>query len=560
MKGAGLFMGLYRIMLVDDEEEVRSSMIKKMKWEEAGFVVVGNAENGKDALDKAEIYEPDVILTDIKMPYMDGLELAKLVKEKYPSTRIVVFSGFDEFEYAKQAIQCNVTEYILKPVNVEELTGILMGIRDSLNKELEEKRNIESLQESYRRNLPLLKEQFLLDLVHGKVAESSIYLKMKEYGLQNLIGHNLVVACTEISMKPENNAKIIYEDTSHHNTSHHNHSYLYKDQSYHSLSVQRSLEEKLSDSYDYGIFHSSEKIHMLIALKKSQSLTQLINILNHACKECKRIHDLDITIGLGEAYLQIEQVKNSYKEAKAALGYQKIMGKGNVIYIKDMEPITHRRTMNFMEEKEFLAAIKFGNKEDIQKCIEETIHKLNDLKFHTIEYQLSLMGFVHMIVKLLNETGIDTLDIFENTLDLGELITSLQDSDDLQNWLLQICNKIAALIGTNRENATQNMITSAKLKIEKCYSDPELSVEVICQQLHITPTYFSSIFKKETGQSYVSYLTQLRMEKAKELIELTHEKTYIIAGKVGYKDPNYFSYVFKKQFGVSPSRYLEKRA
>lgn len=122
-------MGLYRIMLVDDEEEVRTSMIKTMKWEEAGFVVVGDAENGKDALEKIEIYEPDVILTDIKMPYMDGLELARQVKENYPSTRIVVFSGFDDFEYAKQAIKCNVTEYILKPVNGEELTAILIKIR-----------------------------------------------------------------------------------------------------------------------------------------------------------------------------------------------------------------------------------------------------------------------------------------------------------------------------------------------------------------------------------------------------------------------------------------------
>lgn len=164
-----------------------------------------------------------------------------------------------------------------------------------------------------------------------------------------------------------------------------------------------------------------------------------------------------------------------------------------------------------------------------------------------------------MIVKLLNDTGIDTLTIFDNTVDLNELIASLQDSNDLKNWLLQTCNKISDHIGTDRENATQNVINSAKLLIEKLYSDPLLSVEVLCQHLHITPTYFSTIFKKETGQSYVSYLTRLRMEKAKEFIELSDDKTYVIARKVGYEDPNYFSYVFKKQFGVSPSRYRGKR-
>lgn len=536
-------MGLYRIMLVDDEEEVRKSMIKTMKWEEAGFIVVGDAENGKDALEKIELYEPDVILTDIKMPYMDGLELAKQVKENYPSTRIVVFSGFDDFEYAKQAIQCNVTEYILKPVNGEELTAILIKIRDSLNKELEEKRSIETLRESYKKNLPLLKEHFFLDLVHGKVDTDTIALKLQEYKLQNLIGSSLVVACTEISLEQE---KLNMPDQ-------------YKEEAYLTLSVERCLEEKLSGVYEYALFHSGGRIHMIIALKEGQSLSHLMVLLNHACKECKRIHDLDITIGLGEAYSQIEQVKRSYKEAKVALGYQKIMGKGSTIYIKDMEPISHRKPMEFLEEKDLIAAIKFGSKDDISSCIQETFDKMKEQKLHTIEYQLYILNFVHMIIKLLNDTGIDSLNIFDNTVDLNELITSLQDSNDLKRWLLQVCNKISDHIGTDRENVTQSIINSAKLLIEKLYSDPLLSVEVLCQHLHITPTYFSTIFKKETGQSYVSYLTQLRMEKAKVFIELSDEKTYVIARKVGYEDPNYFSYVFKKQFGVSPSRYRGKR-
>ena len=109
-------MKLYRIILVDDEEEVRKSIIRKIKWEENGFLVVGDAENGEDALEKIEALEPDLILTDIRMPYMDGLTLAERVRQKYPSMKIVIFSGYDDFEYAKQAIKLNVTEYILKPV------------------------------------------------------------------------------------------------------------------------------------------------------------------------------------------------------------------------------------------------------------------------------------------------------------------------------------------------------------------------------------------------------------------------------------------------------------
>ena len=131
-------MNLYKIMLVDDEEEVRKSIINKIDWADAGFEVIGDAENGKDALEKIEQNEPDVVLTDIKMPYMDGLTMAETIRQLYPSVKIVIFSGFDEFEYAKKAIKLNVIEYILKPVNVEELTSILKRIKSGLDEEIEE--------------------------------------------------------------------------------------------------------------------------------------------------------------------------------------------------------------------------------------------------------------------------------------------------------------------------------------------------------------------------------------------------------------------------------------
>ena len=133
-------MSLYKIMLVDDEEEVRKNIIRKINWADAGFEVIGDAENGKDALEKIEQNEPDVVLTDIRMPYMDGLSMAEVIRQTYPSIKIVIFSGFDEFEYAKKAIKLNVIEYILKPVNVEELTAILKKIKKNLDEEIEQKR------------------------------------------------------------------------------------------------------------------------------------------------------------------------------------------------------------------------------------------------------------------------------------------------------------------------------------------------------------------------------------------------------------------------------------
>ena len=151
-------MELYRVLLVDDEEDIREGISRKMDWLGLGFSLVGEAANGQDALELAESLRPDVILTDIKMPFMDGLELCRILTDRLPAARFVVFSGFDAFEYAKQAIQMNVVEYILKPINADELSAVLRRLKDQLDRERAERRNVELLRSRYTENLPVLRE------------------------------------------------------------------------------------------------------------------------------------------------------------------------------------------------------------------------------------------------------------------------------------------------------------------------------------------------------------------------------------------------------------------
>ena len=179
-------MDFYRIILADDEEEVRKSIIKKIDWHAAGIEVVGDAENGQDALEKIEALEPDVLMTDIRMPYMDGLTLIERIRQKYPSMKVLIFSGYDDFEYAQQAIKLNVTEYILKPVNVEELTQILNRVKANLDEEIEQRRNLDRLRERYQNSLPILRELFLNDLVRGNIPPDQAESRLREYGVDIL--------------------------------------------------------------------------------------------------------------------------------------------------------------------------------------------------------------------------------------------------------------------------------------------------------------------------------------------------------------------------------------
>ena len=257
-------MKLYRIILVDDEEEVRKSIIRKIKWEENGFLVAGDAENGEDALEKIELLEPDLILTDIRMPYMDGLTLAERVRQKYPSMKIVIFSGYDDFEYAKQAIKLNVTEYILKPVNVEELTAILQKIKANLDQEIEQKRNVNLLRENYIKSLPILREQFLNELVNAPIAYETVQTRLKEYGISLSGAQKWVAAAVGIDRPEEEREGELA---------------IHREQDLIPISVMQILEEKLGNFCRFSIFNSTgssdAQIGVIAAIDEENSQTGL---------------------------------------------------------------------------------------------------------------------------------------------------------------------------------------------------------------------------------------------------------------------------------------------
>jgi len=414
-------MAEYRIMLVDDEEEVRSAILKKLDWKALGFSEVMDAENGEDALEKMERFTPDVLLTDIRMPYMDGLTLCERVRKTYPSMKLLIFSGFDEFEYAKQAIRLNVTEYILKPVNLKELSDILKRVADGLDEEIRERRSVTLLENNYRSAMPILRQVFLSNLIRGGVTEEEIAGKTGEYGIDLAGARKWVVAAAEIE-KGQGDGELGL------------------------ISVQRFLEDSLKSYYRLEVFRSMEdRLCLIAAIDEKNTQTDLISLLNELCRECRRILGRTVTMGVGHSCLKLSDADHAYQTALEALRCKGDQLTGTAIYISDMQ---------------------------------------------------------------------------------------------LEN-----------------ENASSKAVADAKAYIAEHYHEPDLSVDVICRHLHVSPNYFSTIFRRETGKTYTAYLTQLRMEKAVELLKNTQLKTFAIATQVGYQEQNYFSYVFKKTYGVSPSKY-----
>lgn len=541
-------MSLYRILLADDEEEVRKGIIRKINWEQVGFEVAGDAENGQDALEKIEQLKPDVVMTDIRMPYMDGLALSAKIRQKYPSIKILIFSGYDDFEYAQQAIKLNVTEYILKPVNGEELTEILNRVRENLDEEIEQRRNVSLLRESYRNSLPILRELFLNDLVRGTAPEDTIEKNLREYEVDILDARKWVTAVLHTETD-ERTGKAETQPLM-----------LHQQQELIPISVRQLAEDKLKEYFRFAIFNSTSGITVLAAIDEKNTQTQLIDLLGDICKETQRILEVTVTAGVGHSSSSLEQIDKSYRSAVDALGYKTIVGAGNTIYINDVEPMGRGKLeLDSKDEEELKNAIKFGTPAVIEDVVQRLVGRMDDARVHTRQYQIYIFSLINCMIQLLQQQDMDLGQMFETDKDYINFLSNAEKWEEFSRWLIRTACRMNETMNRRRDSTAHQVIRDAKRYIQENYWNPNLSVEMLCRELHMSPAYFSTMFKKETGQTYITYLTEFRLKKAVELLGSTEDKTYVIAQKVGYQEPNYFSYVFKKRFGVSPTKFRGTR-
>ena len=433
-------------------------------------------------------------------------------------------------------------------MNVEELTAILKRIKVNLDQEIEQKRNVNLLRENYIRSLPILRENFLNELVSHSMDPAIVESRMREYDLDLLGAKKWIAAAIDIE-EPEKERMGQLA--------------IHQEKDLIPISVMQILEEKLGAYCRFALFNAAgiqeSGLSVIAAIDGENSQTGLIDVLGDICKETRKILAVPVTIGIGNNSAQLCRVSDSYKEAVNSLGYKAIVGSGSTIYINDMEPVS-RGKLEFdgKTEAELGVAIKFGTKERIEASVAQIMERLNDAKVHFRQQQAYMLSVANSMIQLLQLYDLDMEAVFNGELKENgslEMLPGLQKKEDFSIWLLNTALYIHQAMNRERDNTMKQVIREARQYILEHYQEPELSVEQICRHLHMSPAYFSTMFRKETGKTYVAYLTEVRLDKAVELLNKTDDKTYVIAAKVGYQEQNYFSYVFKKRFGVSPTKF-----
>lgn len=537
-------MKRYTVILVDDEEEVRQAIIRKLDWESIGFEVIGYADNGEDALEITERLRPDVIMTDIKMPFMDGLTLAKKIKQISKDIKIIIFSGFDEFEYAKEAIKLEVEEYILKPINSSELKSVFIRIKEKLDHEIGTKRDIDQLRKYYLDSLPIMREQLMIGLLEGRLSNNRAIEMMKAYGVDLKSPYYMVgIIHTDNTLAMGRNDENVLPPAE-----------------LATMSLKQIVDETLESSCRFKSCIYLESVVVIALFNHENQSNDFIHLMDQICKSAFRFLESNTSAGIGFLCNDVMSLGHSYQGARGAIEYRVLFEPNQAIYIQDIESqVNYQSNWDGQYTENILREIKLGEATDLDRVIDELIHYIKKSAISIQLYQISLIEMITEIFKLGRAYQLDMNQVFGTDFNINSKIYQLDSLESLRQWLQDICRKTRNGIRRERIDTAKLLVDKAIKFIDGNYYDSELSVDVLCQHLNVSATYFSTLFKRETGITFINYLTNVRMEKALQMLNTTEEKTYNIAEKVGYTEPNYFSYVFKKHYGISPSNYRKNR-
>ncbi|MFD0672959.1 helix-turn-helix domain-containing protein [Cohnella sp. GCM10027633] len=532
---------MYKVILIDDEDEVREGIKEKTPWAECGFELVGDFENGRDAWEALDALKPDAVITDICMPFMDGLELAQRIFDHYRALKVVIVTGFEDFEYAKRAIRLKVSDYLLKPLNAQEFTDFLMKMKRELDEEQANKADLSRLRSQLHQSLPLLKERFLDKLAYGQLPQDEL--------IEGIAGYRLTFG------GPSHLAMVADVDEATGDIAKHTDAELELLR----FGVYNIVQEIVEKEHGGIVFRTREhKVAALLSGDEARLRLHSQTIASYIRESVEKYLKLTVCVGIGLPCASAGELPRSFREALSALDYRFMLGANRTLSIQDME-FGSRGDAGFDGgwEKEVVSAMRTGNPASVTSALRVGFDELRRSGSSVDQGYGAVHKLLAAIMGWLAETGLE--DERSLTDDAFAQAQAMKTLDSIQRWLEDRCGRILSDLQAKRSTVVQSQMREAELYIGSQYMNEELSLGDVCGHLYMSISYFSTLFKQHTGATFIEYLTRVRMDKAKELLVVTSHKTYEIAAHVGYGDPHYFSVIFKRHTGKTPKEYRTQR-
>lgn len=523
---------MYTVVVADDEEELRRAIIRRIDWEAIGFQVVGEAENGVEALELVEKMEPDLLLTDIKMPFVSGIELARQVREIRPTTQIVFLSGFDEFKFAQQAIQYNIISYLLKPISMSDLSSELKSIKEKIDRLFWEfSHQKEKQEEKTEFIIPLLLDGF--PLADSAIEDDVLEEYRNANGLPSSQQKEIRYAVM-VSRVTDQEGKICTR-----------------------ADMVHAVDSILKKYVDYRSFFWNGRIISLLISTASGFDKYLHILVGEVIQSTERIRKMNCSIGVSRITEKLSGCHDAYIEAMNAISYASKNG-SSVHYIADEEhedKIDAQGILKIVTEVESL--IRGSSVDEITVYMEELFHRIHSLHLSGARIKNLMLQILAAVCKtvyaIADSEEIEEMEELQKNMLLQNLFFREGTLAEWQSRLTEFCIQARELIGSQRKKSSRILCEKTLNIIETDFGNGNLSLVSVSNRISVSPNYLSALIKKETGKTFIDILTARRMEAARDMLLCTTMKIREISEKCGYNDQHYFSYCFKKFSGVSPN-------
>lgn len=537
-------MNEIKVFLVEDEMVIRRGIKNSIDWEKEGYIFCGEASDGELAYPMIIKEKPDILITDIRMPFMDGLELCKLVKKELPNIKILILSGYDEFDYAKEAIRLGVTEYLLKPISSGKLLEALNGVSESIRREKEDKDLVRKYMEEMRENTEHEKQKFFEQMIAGNLSMADALETGKKYEMNLSAGmYNLLLFRFTLGKENRKSGELLGE-------------------------AEYAIE-KLTERLEY-VFEFQRDVEGWAFLLMADNEEQMSERVKELSKDLEEIMKNYSTIayfgGIGQPVARLRELEESFREAERALAARFTMELNRIISVEDIRMAQNVDTLDDIEitsfgeiEKTRTMLEKFlnnGAEDEIDEFVDVYINELpeENLKSVLMRQYIIMDAYIVMMSFCEKIEGIEG-EMQAQSEELKNSMKTSQTLEEIKNYIRMLLKKIIGVRDTISGRRYSDIIEIAKDQIRKTYMSDEISLNTIAAEVGMSPSYFSSIFSKEMGKTFVEYLTEIRMDRAKELLMCSSMKTSEIGYEVGYKDPHYFSYIFKKTQNCTPKEF-----
>ena len=528
------------VIIIDDELLIRKLIIKSVDWEGLGFTIVGEAQNSEEALALVDELTPKLAVVDINIPYINGIELVRQIRTTHPDLSIIFLTGYDDFSYAQQAIRLHAANYLLKPLNPDELTQALETVREQIiNKVRITFRD--SLYENKDLPQQTTKKDFFKKLIQDSenMEPLDIETGFRLFGMAELLDYSHVVFILtmkkELLPSPQEIDRIV-------------------DPLVKKLPAKMVVESTQDASGRYVLVISSPQEHQS---EYADSLSQFAVFLRH---QVSAAFKFSCSVGVGSSIHTPHDVATSYQQAKLALDERFYTNRETVFHYHSVKtPTGGEQTVSQVsfDARTLSILLRGGAEKDILALIRQIIRNMQQERLQRQLCTMQIFHFVTIIEKFLSERSFPLSAVLGDKCDIAHEIQALENLGQVRDWLEWLTIRVFALVADNSTTKTQMLAMRAKRYIESHYSEKSLCLDSISTHVEVTPSYISGVFKKVLGVSIVKYMTDYRIKKAKWFMDCDPLMPISeVSEAVGYSDAFYFSKVFTKQVGIAPSVYL----